>query len=287
MTQQLEVFQVDAFTTRAFTGNPAGVVLGADALDEATMLAIARELNNADTAFVSTPAAADCDLHVRFFTPRTEASFVGHATLAVHAVLNAREPRALRRQRGRNGIVEVRPMGEGFEIRQPRAPLGRLIDAAELDAVCGALGLAHDALDPRCAARIVGQGSTRLLLGVRDAATLAALTPDGARLAQLSPLVGAPGYFLFTLAPSIAGCDVESRMFCPALGIPEDPVSGNAHGMLAVYLDSLGLLQNGRLHGAQGHHLARPGRVDVELLDAGTLALRGRAVIVFETRISL
>src|SRR3954468_15437767 len=88
MSRRIRIFQVDAFTTERFTGNPAGVVLDADLLTDAEMAAIARELNNADTAFVLKPDAADHELRVRFFTPRTEASFVGHATVATHYVLS-------------------------------------------------------------------------------------------------------------------------------------------------------------------------------------------------------
>jgi PhzF family phenazine biosynthesis protein len=288
MTRQLTVFQVDAFTTRQFTGNPAGVVLDADGLDDETMLAIARELNNADTAFVSAPSGADHDLHVRFFTPRTEASFVGHATLAVHTVLAAREGRRVRRQKGRSGIVEVHPHGESaHEIRLPRAPMGRRLEGSELRDVCSALGIHGSDLDSRCPAQIVGAASTRLLLGIVDGAKLKPLSPDSARLTALSAWIGAAGYFVFSLRPTIADCDVESRMFCPSLGIPEDPVSGNAHGMLATYLESYGLLPGPVLRGAQGHHLGRPGRVQVELLASGQAALRGESRMVFETSIEL
>ena len=66
MSRSVRVFQVDAFTRTAFTGNPAGVVLDAERLSEAEMQSIARELNNGDTAFVLPPAAADHDLQVRF-----------------------------------------------------------------------------------------------------------------------------------------------------------------------------------------------------------------------------
>jgi PhzF family phenazine biosynthesis protein len=288
MSRELEIFQVDAFTTRQFSGNPAGVVLAADGLDDATMLAIARELNNADTAFISASNGPDHDLHVRFFTPRTEASFVGHATLAVHTVLAARSARMARRQKGRAGIVEVRPFGtSGHEIVLPRAPAGRRLDAAERDDVCSALGLAPDALDPRLSPQIFGTGSTRVLLGVRAGELLAELSPDSARLAALSAWIGAAGYFVFSLRPAVGDCDVESRMFCPALGIPEDPVSGNAHTMLGAYLDAHGLMPGRILRGAQGHHMARPGHVEVELLDATRVALRGEARIVFETKIAI
>src|SRR5690348_7747486 len=100
MSRSVRIFQVDAFTRTAFTGNPAGVVLDAERLRDAEMQSIARELNNGDTAFVLPPAAPDHDLVVRFFTPRKEAPFVGHATLAAHAVLSRIEPRPLRRQSG-------------------------------------------------------------------------------------------------------------------------------------------------------------------------------------------
>jgi PhzF family phenazine biosynthesis protein len=287
MSRTLEIHQVDAFTTTLFAGNPAGVVLDADGLDDATMLAIARELNNADTAFVSAPSDPDHDLQVRFFTPRTEASFVGHATLAVHAVLGERDGRRMRRQKGRSGIVAVHPLDDGrYEILIPRAPMGRRIDAAEIADVCAALGLPADQLDARCPPTIAGSGSTRLLLGLRDGATLATLTPDSARLVALSAWIGAAGYFVFSLQPSIADCDVESRMFCPALGIPEDPVSGNAHGMLGVYLAAQGLLPGAMLRGAQGHHMGRPGRVEITLRD-GHVALRGAARPVFRTEVVL
>jgi PhzF family phenazine biosynthesis protein len=84
-------------------------------------------------------------------------------------------------------------------------------------------------------------------------------------------------------------------MFCPALGIPEDPVSGNAHGLLGAYLAEFGLLQHdGRraaFSGGQGHYLHRPGRVDVELeLNDGHIEavwIIGQAVSIFETEITL
>ncbi len=107
MSRRVEIFQVDAFTSSRFAGNPAGVVLHADGLQDAEMQALARELNNADTAFVFRATADDHDIRVRFFTPRSEAAFVGHATLAVHAVLQSRDPQALRRQLGKTGIVQV------------------------------------------------------------------------------------------------------------------------------------------------------------------------------------
>jgi PhzF family phenazine biosynthesis protein len=303
MSRRIRIFQVDAFTTDRFTGNPAGVVLDADALSDAEMLAIARELNNADTAFVLQPDGADHDLRVRFFTPRTEAAFVGHATIATHFVLSrAGAPQVARgtrvRQKQKSGLVDVEVRGDGaarrIAVRQPAPPLGRQLNDRERLAVLDALALSTGDIDTRCPLRIVGGSGTRLLIGVRSTDQLKQLKPDFSRLTTLSAQLGAAGFFVFTLSHALAGCLTESRMFCPALGIPEDPVSGNAHGLLGAYLAEQGLLPHAgdtaRFTGAQGHHLNRAGRIDVELefkdgkLDGVWIV--GQAVSIFETEMT-
>jgi len=295
MSRKLRIFQVDAFTNRQFAGNPAGVVLDADALSDAEMLAVARELNNGDTAFLLRPDGTDHDLRVRFFTPRTEAAFVGHATIAAHAVLATLGLPPATRQRQRSGLIRVTREPPWFSIEQPPAPLQRTLNAAELASVLAALGIDDEAVDARCPPTIVGAGSTRLLLGLRAGTALATLQPDQARLVRLSPLLGAAGFFVFSLQPAIPDCVTEARMFCPALGIPEDPVSGNAHGMLGVYLLKHGLLSatddQVSFVGAQGHHMGRPGtvRIGLRLSSAGLqcVTIAGQAVVVFETAIAL
>lgn len=300
MSRSIQIFQVDAFTDRLFTGNPAGVVLGGESLSDDEMLAIARELNNGDTAFVLPPEGPDHDVRVRFFTPRTESGFVGHATVATHFVLS-RLPGAPRRlrQRQKAGLVDVEVRGEGaarrIAVRQSAPPLGRELAARERLAVLDALALSSNDLDPRCEMRIVGGAGNRLLIGVRGPQQLKAMKPDFARLTTLSAQLGASGHFVFTLDPQVEGCLVQSRMFCPAMGIPEDPVSGNAHGLLGAYLLHHGLLprdgDRAVFAGAQGHFVNRPGRVDVEVeFKDGALAgvwIIGNATMVFETAISL
>ena len=310
MSRRIRIFQVDAFTTDRFTGNPAGVVLDADSLSDAEMLAIARELNNADTAFVLKPDGPDHELRVRFFTPRTEASFVGHATVATHFVLSRDGATPLHgissdgnggrvRQRQKSGLVDIEVRGVGatrrIAVRQPAPPLGRQLNDRERLAVLDALALSTGDIDTRCPLRIVGGAGTRLLIGVRSTDQLKQLKPDFSRLTTLSAQLGAAGFFVFTLSHGMADCLTESRMFCPALGIPEDPVSGNAHGLLGAYLAEIGLLKHdGRraaFSGAQGHYLHRPGRVDVELeLQDGRIDavwIIGQAVSIFETEITL
>ena len=301
MTNSVRVFQVDAFTARRFSGNPAGVVLDADGLSGDDMQALARELNNGDTAFLLRPDADDHDLRLRFFTPRREAAFVGHATLAAHAVLATLQLEPRRRQKQSSGIVEVDTISGAWPpriaIHLPPPPPARGLGEPQLSAVLEALGVRRADLDAQCPPMIAGAASTRLLLGIEHGATLAGLAPDLARLAGLSGQIGAAGYFLFSRRPSLADVYTEARMFCPALGIPEDPVSGNAHALLGAYLLQQQLISapaasagaTVEFTGAQGHHMGRPGRVGVALnVHRGTLesvCIIGEAVVVFETAV--
>jgi PhzF family phenazine biosynthesis protein len=303
MGESVRVFQVDAFTSQRFCGNPACVVLDADVLTEESMRALARELGNRDTAFLLRPDGPDHDLRVRFFTPRNEAAFVGHATLAAHAVLASLQLPPRPRQKQKAGLVQVETLigtPTRIAIRQPVPALLRTVDGRELDAVLAALELTRADLDPRCPAMIAGETSTRLLLGVQDAEVLGRARPDGARLTALSRESGAPGYFVFALDSRDTGLRTEARMFCPALGIDEDPVSGNAHGLLGTYLLQRNLLpapvpdatagpRQIEFSGFQGRFLGRPGRVDVVLrVEDGLLhsvSIAGEAVIVFATTV--
>lgn len=300
-SRSYRLFHVDAFTDRLFTGNPANVVLDADGLADAEMQTIAREMGGADTAFVLGATDTDHDLRMRFFSPKSEVPFVGHATVAAHVVRAqaSRDDVQRVRQLSGTGIVEVdiQRHGTGVEVgvRPKAANLVRVLEHGELESLLDALGAGSSALDPRCPIEIYARRSTRLLLGLRSHSALARLKPDLAALARLTPHLGAEGYFVFTLDSGVAGCFTESRMFCPAIGIPEDPVSGNAHGMLGAYLVRHGLLEAdgsvARFHGAQGVALDRPGvvKVEVEVADGtpGAVRIAGTAVIVFATTLTL
>jgi PhzF family phenazine biosynthesis protein len=300
MNNTVRLFQVDAFTQQRFTGNPAAVVLDADGLDDTQMRLLMRELHHGDTAFVLAPDGADHDVRVRFFTPRGETAFVGHATVAVHTVLAALGMPPRPRQKQRSGIAEInRTLQEHgpplIGIRQSAPPLGRRLEAGEIRDVLDAVQLPVSVLDEDVPPIIAGAGSTRALLALKSGEQLGALRPDLPRLTQLSGTLGAAGYFFFSRKPSIENCDTEARMFCPALGIDEDPVSGNAHGMLGAYLVQLGLLpaRGGRAQflGAQGHHVGRPGHVaialEVEAMTARYVQISGTGVIVFDTCVTI
>jgi PhzF family phenazine biosynthesis protein len=296
----VRVFLVDAFTRRLFEGNPAGVVLGAECLSDAEMQALARELNTSDSAFVLPPVGADHDVHLRFFTPLKEVGFVGHASVAAHvARLAAGTGRTGRlRQKSRTSVLEVEVQGTVEEplvsVTIPAPFMHAPLAVTHRRQILDIFGMDSASLDPRCPLQVLGRTSTRLLIGLRSADQLASLAPDFEALKRMTPHVGADGFFLF-VRNARGPATTESRMFCPVIGIPEDPVSGNAHGMLGAYLVAHGLLaperDRARFRGFQGRSLHRPGEVEVEVeIEAGApvrVRMSGTARVVYSAQITL
>jgi PhzF family phenazine biosynthesis protein len=293
----VRIFQVDAFTTTRFGGNPTTVVLDADGQSDALMASVAREFSHAEVAFVSAATAPDHDLRLRFFNARKEAPFVGHATLAAHAVLLAlgrRGPGVVRQASG-TGVIEVQATVGGadsplIEFRQTVPELSNPLPLKTTLRVAEALRLPATSLDELMPARIARKGSSRLLVPVGNARALEGLAPNFDTLLELGAELGAEGFFVFAVnrGAGAQGMTTESRMFCPALGINEDPASGNAHVMLASYLvemGQIGMHQSGFL-GLQGRYMQRPAQIHVRLeRERSTLIaahIGGHAVLVSE-----
>jgi PhzF family phenazine biosynthesis protein len=299
----VRIFQVDAFTAKRFCGNPASVVLDADGQSDATLAAIAREFPHAETAFVTSADATDHDLRIRFFNARKEAPFVGHATIAAHAVLLTLGRRAVGvcRQHSGTGIIDVsatiKQSGAGpenvLEFRQSVPELEAPLPFKTTLRVAEALKIPATQLHDIMPARIARKGSTRLLVPVADPGTLDKIVPNFDTLLALGAEIGVDGFFVFAVQRDADRLSTASRMFCPALGIPEDPVSGNAHAMLAAYLWDSGQIakKSSQFIGRQGRQMNRPGKVHVRLeVDQGELHavhIAGTAVIVSEGRLAL
>ena len=209
-------FQLDAFTTRRFAGNPAAVMLMDRFPADATLQAIAAENNLAETAFL-VPEGSDYLL--RWFTPTIEVPLCGHATLASAAVIMERlEP-------GRRRVVFHTASGP---LTVSRSEAGYVMDfpARPSEAASAPPGLA-DALGVTPIETYANVFNYLVL--TENAQRLRALAPDMAALAGLVR----PG--VIVTAPGDGTYDFFSRYFAPAKGIPEDPVTGGAHCMLAPY----------------------------------------------------
>lgn len=295
------VYQVDSFTKDLFRGNPAGVVSNADNLSATQMQEIAREMNNSETAFILSPATADHEVWVRFFTPTTEVPICGHATIAAHYVraLELGLPSRRVLQKTGAGILPVEIIrGDGdyrIVMTQGAIEFDSPLPRRECNEIVAALGLCQSDLDEQCPIEIVSTGHSKVLIGIKEKTTLNQIQPNLANLSDISRRIRCNGFFVFTLLNN--GSDVLShgRMFAPAIGIAEDPVTGNANGPLGAYLVHHHLVSHdGRrfsFRGQQGEAIGRLGTVEVTVdIEEGsprTVHVGGHAVIVFKSELVL
>jgi PhzF family phenazine biosynthesis protein len=257
MTIERRFSQVDVFTAEPLRGNPLAVVHDAQGLADAQMAAFARWTNLSETTFLLPPAAAGADYRVRIFTPGGELPFAGHPTLgSCHAWLAAGgRPNTDGVVVQECGVGLVRVKRDGARLAFAAPPLRRSgpADDPTRAQVCAALRVPNDAI---LALEWVDNGPGWVAALLADAAAVVALQPDFAAMGGLK---------LGVVAPHRAGheCQFEVRAFVPALGVPEDPVTGSLNAGLAQWLIASGRAP-ARYVASQGTALGRAGRVHVQ-----------------------
>ncbi|MBN2591811.1 MAG: PhzF family isomerase [Sedimentisphaerales bacterium] len=295
------VYQVDAFTKERFKGNPAGVVTNADGLSDIQMQAIARELNNAETAFILSPTAPDHDVWIRFFTPTTEVPSCGHATISAHYVraMENSLPSCTVQQRIGIGVLPVDVVKEDSDYKiimtQGAFEISQEITGDTRKDILRALNLSETDLDDRCLIQITSTGHSKVMIGMKSKKKLNSLKPDLTSLVNISKTIGCNGYFVFTFDSDDKDILTHGRMFAPAIGIPEDPVTGNANGPLGGYLVHHGILKASdeavTFKGKQGEAIGRDGivTVTVQVKDGkpSKVQVGGYAKIAFKTEITI
>ena len=257
---QVPIYQVDAFATRVFTGNPAAVCPLETWLPDELMQSIALENNLSETAFLVREGAR---FGLRWFTPTTEVDLCGHATLAsAHVVLEElghggdevvfdSRSGELRVARDGERLVMDFPARRGVPCETPQALIAALEGPAPVEVL----------------------GAPYWLVAYEDEATVRALTPDMGALSRLDPvLVTAPG----------TDVDFVSRFFAPSCGVDEDPVTGSAHCTSAPYW--AGKLGKERLRARQISR--RGGEVECEVRGERVL-IGGRAVLFLRGTIEI
>jgi PhzF family phenazine biosynthesis protein len=211
---KLSLYQVDAFTSRLFAGNPAAVCPLDTWLDERLMQAIAAENNLAETAFFAREEDA---YRLRWFTPSVEVDLCGHATLAAAFVVFR--------------FLEPELQRVAFDTRSGRLWVIREEDRLTLDFPARPHGLP---LDPALVAEGLGLEPLELYDGPYWMAAVETEEQVRGLAPRFDALAGTVPDALIVTAPG-AGCDFVSRFFAPNYGIPEDPVTGSAHCTLAPY----------------------------------------------------
>jgi PhzF family phenazine biosynthesis protein len=272
--------QLDVFSRLPLLGNPLAVVIDGDGLDDATMQAFARWTNLSETTFLLPPTCRDADYRVRIFTPRQELPFAGHPSVgsAYAAIESALVPHGKSElvQECAAGLLPVRVEGGGGErIIHVQAPPARLhaLETPERARLAQALRL--DLAQARIG--LVDNGPLWLVCDLHDAVDVRRLQPDPAVLATLSRSIGAVGISVFgreATSDAMGNAAMAVRAFCPADGIPEDPVTGSANAAIMAFLAEVGdpAGYGLRYRASQGREVGRDGYVEV-MRDAATGAI--------------
>jgi len=214
----LRIFQVDAFTDKAFAGNPAAVCILKEPRDDAWMQDLAREMNLSETAFLS---RQEDGFNLRWFTPALEVALCGHATLASAHILweiGLVSPEEPARFHTLSGLLTAERKGDWIELNFPATPDQPATAPPRLEQALG--------LTPK----YTGKSKFDYLFEVETEDSVRNLKPDFTLLKTIQ----VRGVMVTSRAAS-SGYDFVSRFFAPGSGIDEDPVTGSAHCCLGPF----------------------------------------------------
>ena len=260
---EFKMYQVDAFASTLFSGNPAAVVILESPLSEDLMQSIALENNLSETAFIN---INESPIPIRWFTPTLEVDLCGHATMASAKILFEHFPDIAGSEisfSSKSGILKVSKNAENICLNFPvDDPEPQKMDAFFAEA------LGESPIE-------ILRGTDDFLAVFNTEQQIQAMKPDFTKLAKINSrgvVISAPGNDV----------DFVSRCFFPQTGVDEDPVTGSAHTMLIPYwakqLDKIQF---------KAHQLsARGGVLDCNLINDRVL-ISGKSVIYFEGMISI
>jgi PhzF family phenazine biosynthesis protein len=268
-----EVLRMAAFTEDPSGGNPAGVVLDATGLDDATMQAIATDVGFSESAFLF--PRGDGRFDVRYFSPTAEVAFCGHATVAAGVVLGDGEY-DLRIASGEHVPVTVR---DGMATLVSVPPVIEEVTGDDLATALRLLGWTEGELDPALPPRIAFAGVRHLVLAAASRERLASLDYDFDGLRELMLRLDLTTVQLIWRRDETT---FHARDPFPIAGVVEDPATGAAAAALGGYLRELDLIQvPARITVHQGEDMGRPSRLDVEIpADRPHISVSGHAVVL-------
>jgi PhzF family phenazine biosynthesis protein len=272
MEEYLETYIVDSFTDETFKGNPAGVCVLKNEIDDRIMLSIAKELGLSETAFIR-QSDEPSKYSIRYFSPKMEIPLCGHATLASAQVLFEKYPVVHRFHFVTIENVDLLIARDG-EMIAMEFPVYDTIPAEAPTQLLHALGI-------NMIVNSVYNDETKiLLLEISDSKVLEKLTPDFEALYRSHHSING---VLVTAPSNKDGFDFESRYFWPWSGTNEDPVTGGTHTFLAKYWSEK--LHKTKMKSFQCSE--RTGYMEVELLNERKFIIRSKARIVLEGKLRM
>lgn len=292
---ELDIVQVDAFTTTRYGGNPCAVVFDADDLSSEDMQKIAQEMNLSETAFVLN--AEKADVRARYFTPSEEIPLAGHPTIStIYALIRSGRlamsgaEKTIRLQLEAGIItVDVNRDDAGLLITMSQLPPKFMAKHSPED-VAPAFSLSPDDILPDAPPQTVSTGTPQLMIAVKSLESLKKAQLDIVAYGELRERCDFFSPHLFV----VQGLTERGATFARHFGLPpdtiEDPFTGSATGGMAAFLWHHGLIKEKSFIAEQGHWMGRPGEAQVEVVTAGeeitTVKVAGRAVDIFHGKIN-
>lgn len=268
----ITTYIVDSFTNKPFSGNPAGVCILTNELEEKLMQSVAKELGLSETCFIQ-PIKNTTQYSIRYFSPVMEIPLCGHATLAASKVLFHKSPQ-LNEIHFRNiQDLDLIIQKHGDKIAM-RFPVYDTFPREVPQALLVALGLI-DVLNCE-----YNKETNILLLEIEDCKVLANLTPDFEQLKRSHDTING---VLVTAISEQKDFDFESRYFWPWSGTNEDPVTGGTHTFLTKYWSNR--LNKTKMNSFQCSE--RTGFMEVELIGDSELIIKSEAQIVLKGELTL
>lgn len=287
---KIKVYLLKSFGINENGGNPAGVVLDANELNDEQKRTISKEINYSETAFVEKSERAD--YKVRFFTPTKEVNLCGHATIAIYSLLFQKlllKP-GIYKQELKAGVLGIELQNDGLVIMEQSSPqFSESISPEEIADIFGEQ-IIVDGLKPQ----IVSTGLRDIMLPVKNKDQLFAMNPNFGKMADLNKRTDSIGVHAFTLdtidPKSIAHC----RNFAPLYGITEESATGSSNGALACYLYKYGKLVDQNLKNMrfeQGYSMNKPSEIfvglEVENQQITKVTVGGKAILFDEKEIEI
>ena len=271
MKNKIKIYQVDAFTSEAFKGNPAAVCILENDISDELMKNIAQEMNLSETAFVKPLKNSNIGkgnlFSLRWFTPEVEVDLCGHATIATSKVLfdefNIKEQYI--KYETKSGLLTAKKKDEKISLD---FPIDKALDFNLTQDILDAMGIRS------YSKAIIGEKTRKLVIEVKDKENIINLKPNFEILKSLKFKSDVKG--IGVTCRGNEKYDFISRYFNPWAGINEDPVTGSVHTLLANYWSNK--LNKMDMNAYQASN--RSGEISLKLLENDRVRLSGEAVIV-------
>lgn len=239
--ESLIFYIVDVFAETKYTGNQLAIITNAGSLTSKQMQAIAKEINYSETTFILSKQPSASGYPVRIFTPETELPFAGHPTLGTAYILQHEII-----QKRVNEIILNLPIGQilvNFDYKQTKFPLlwmqqqtPKFKQIIAPDSIAPVLGLSTDHIDERFPIQDISTGIPFIIVPLKNQEALKNIKVNRDKYFELIKATDAKCILAFCPQTQNPENQLQVRVFCDYLGIPEDPATGSANGCLAAYL---------------------------------------------------